>query len=63
MRLEGSNDFQTWTRLTPAVPAKTLEWQKWTVTAGDSYRYIRIANGQILNVAELRLFGEVVSPE
>lgn len=63
MRLEGSNDFQTWTRLTPTVPAKTLEWQKWTVTAGDSYRYIRIANGQILNVAELRLFGEVVSAE
>jgi hypothetical protein len=58
MRLEGSNDFQTWTRLTPAVPAKTLAWQRWAVP-GDStgYRYIRLVNGQILNVAELRLFG------
>jgi hypothetical protein len=59
MRLEGSNDMQTWTRLTPAVPAKTLEWQRWTVTAGDAYRYIRLVNGQILNVAELHLYGSV----
>ena len=60
MRLEGSNDLQTWTRLTPGVPAKTLEWQRWPVQAESGYRYIRIANGQILGVAELRLFGSVV---
>jgi hypothetical protein len=51
--------MQTWTRLTPAVPAKTLEWQRWTVTAGDAYRYLRLVNGQILNVAELHLYGSV----
>ncbi|GAA5200555.1 alginate lyase family protein [Microbacterium jejuense] len=59
MRLEGSNDLQGWTRLTPAVPGKTLEWQRWGVQAGTGYRYIRIANGQILGVAELRLFGSI----
>ena len=60
MRLEGSNDLKTWTRLTPGVPAKTLEWQRWPVQGQAEYRYIRIANGQILGVAELRLFGSVV---
>ena len=62
LRLEGSDDGQTWTRLTPATPGKTLAWQQWPVadTAADTeYRYVRIANGQILGVAELRLFGEV----
>lgn len=59
MRLEGSNDLQTWARLTPAAPAKTLDWQQWTVSGDTSYRYIRLVNGQILNVAELIVFGEV----
>jgi hypothetical protein len=57
MRLEGSNDFQTWTRLTPRVPAKTLDWQQWEVADHSAYRYVRLVNGQILNVAELRIFG------
>ncbi|GAA5205062.1 alginate lyase family protein [Microbacterium kyungheense] len=61
MRLEGSNDFQTWTRLTPAAPAKTLDWQRWTIADHTAYRYIRLVNGQILNVAELRLFGTVTA--
>lgn len=59
MRLEGSNDLQTWTRLTPAAPAKTLDWQQWAVEDDTSFRYIRLVNGQILNVAELIVFGEV----
>lgn len=59
MRLEGSNDLQTWTRLTPTAPAKTLDWQQWTVSDDTSFRYIRLVNGQILNVAELIVFGEV----
>jgi len=59
LRLEGSNDLQSWTRLTPAVPAKTLEWQRWGVQGDAAYRYVRIANGQILGVAELRLFGSI----
>ncbi|MGF6822075.1 hypothetical protein M2317_000979 [Microbacterium sp. ZKA21] len=60
MRLEGSNDLQTWTRLTPRAPAKTLDWQQWQVDADAPFRYVRIANGQILGVAELHLFGDVV---
>lgn len=59
MRLEGSNDLQAWTRLTPAAPAKTLDWQQWTVSDDTSFRYIRLVNGQILNVAELIVFGDV----
>jgi len=59
MRLEGSDDLQTWTRLTPAVPTKTLDWQQWSVQDPTAHRYVRIANGQILGVAELRLFGSV----
>ncbi|MGK3949560.1 carbohydrate-binding protein [Microbacterium sp. K2] len=59
MRLEGSSDLQTWTRLTPTAPAKTLDWQQWTVSDDASFRYIRLVNGQILNVAELIVFGEV----
>ncbi|KJQ52663.1 carbohydrate-binding protein [Microbacterium sp. SA39] len=61
MRLEGSNDLATWTRLTPQAPAKTLDWQAWTVQDDTAYRYIRLVNGQILNVAELILFGAVTT--
>lgn len=61
MRLEGSNDLQSWTRLTPAAPVKTLDWQQWTVTDDTAFRYIRLVNGQILNVAELVVFGEVAT--
>ncbi|WP_433585218.1 carbohydrate-binding protein [Microbacterium hydrocarbonoxydans] len=57
MRLEGSNDMATWTRLTPTAPAKTLAWQQWIVTDDTPFRYVRLVNGQILNVAELVLFG------
>ncbi|MFK4834550.1 alginate lyase family protein [Microbacterium sp. ZW T2_14] len=60
MRLEGSNDLVSWMRLTPAAPAKTLDWQRWAVAGDTAYRYIRIANGQILGVAELHLFGSAV---
>jgi chitodextrinase len=59
MRLEGSDDGQTWTRLTPRAPVKTLDWQQWPVENDAAFRYIRLLNGQILNVAELRLFGSV----
>nr|WP_201470696.1 carbohydrate-binding protein [Microbacterium hydrocarbonoxydans] len=61
MRLEGSNDLTTWTRLTPAVPAKTLDWQAWPVADDTAFRYVRLVNGQILNVAELILFGSVTT--
>lgn len=59
MRLEGSNDRENWTRLTPDVPQGTLDWQSWSIGSDDGYRYIRLINGQIMGVAELRLFGSV----
>ncbi|WP_277209357.1 hypothetical protein [Isoptericola croceus] len=59
LRLEGSHDRQSWNRLTPAQPAGTLDWQRWQVTDDTPYRYLRLVNGQIMGVAELRLFGEV----
>jgi hypothetical protein len=31
------------------------------VQGETAYRYLRIANGQILNVAELRLSGDVIA--
>lgn len=59
MRLEGSNDLTTWTRLTPTVPRGTLDWQPWQITDATAFRYVRLINGQIINIAELRLFGSV----
>lgn len=61
MRLEGSNDLTTWSRLTPSAPAKTLDWQAWSVTDDTAFRYVRLVNGQILNVAELIVFGTVTT--
>lgn len=61
MRLEGSDDMRTWTRLTPRAPEKTLEWQQWQMDDDTAFRYVRIVNGQILNVAELNLFGSVAT--
>ncbi|MDQ0615097.1 hypothetical protein QF046_002738 [Microbacterium sp. W4I4] len=61
MRLEGSDDMRTWTRLTARAPEKTLEWQQWQVDDDTAFRYVRIVNGQILNVAELNLFGSVAT--
>jgi hypothetical protein len=59
MRLEGSDDGHTWTRLTPAVPRGTHDWQQWSVTNSTPYRYVRLINGNIINVAELRIYGTV----
>ena len=57
MRLEGSDDLVTWTRLTPALPRGTLDWQVWPVSDSGSYRYVRLVNGNIIGVAELRAHG------
>ncbi|MEV7663315.1 discoidin domain-containing protein [Paenarthrobacter sp. NPDC089316] len=57
LRLEGSNDGQNWKRLTPAAPKSVLPWQPWTVNDNSQYRYVRLVNGDIMGVAELRLYG------
>jgi len=56
--LEGSNDLSSWTTLTEPT-FKTLSWQHLPSLADGSYRYLRIANGALIDVAELRLFGSV----
>ena len=59
LRLEGSADGITWTRLNPAPPRGTLDWQQWIVRDQGAYRYVRLVNGTIMGVAELRLYGAV----
>lgn len=57
-RLEGSNDLQTWVEL--AGPAAgTHAWQNLDSGSGESYRYLRLRNSDVLGVAELRLAGSV----
>ncbi|MGW0609239.1 discoidin domain-containing protein [Streptomyces sp. NPDC002788] len=56
--LEGSNDLVNWTRLTK--PSETThDWQNRSSLDDGSYRYLRIRNGTIISVAELRVYGEV----
>ncbi|MFC7619278.1 hypothetical protein [Microlunatus sp. GCM10028923] len=64
---EGSNDLKDWTRLTdPAF--KTLAWQNLPSLDDGAFRYLRVRNGPTtsipefryyLNIAELRVFGEL----
>ncbi|GAB3610946.1 hypothetical protein GCM10027414_30720 [Humibacter ginsengiterrae] len=59
LRIEGSNDLSTWTPVTSNAVG-TLSWQTWARpdgTAVTAYRYLRIANNNWINIAELRLFG------
>ena len=62
---EGSNDRQTWTRLTEPT-FKTLSWQNVPSLDDGAWRYLRVRNGHqvpeyryFLNIAELRIFGDV----
>ena len=64
LHLEGSNDQTTWTVLTNNAKP-TLDWQTWGLRPGVSptpYRYLKIANNNWINIAELRLFGTRVAP-
>jgi hypothetical protein len=61
LQLQGSNDLSTWTPITGNAVG-TLSWQTWaraTGTAVTGYRYLRIANNNWINIAELRLFGSI----
>ncbi|WP_335991584.1 putative Ig domain-containing protein [Glycomyces sp. MUSA5-2] len=56
--LEGSNDLDTWTRLTdPTV--KTLSWQGLDAEGAEGYRYLRVSNRALIDIAELRVFGSL----
>jgi hypothetical protein len=64
--LEGSNDLSSWTRLTDPT-SKTLAWQELPSLDSAShdsggYRYVRVSNGALIDIAELRLFGSVATP-
>ena len=64
LHLEGSNDLSTWTTITNNA-VSTLDWQTLALRPGatpTAYRYIKIANGDYVNIAELRLFGTRVAP-
>lgn len=60
--LQGSNDAATWTTISNAA-VSTADWQTLTVKNLQGFRYIRVYNGSSWfgNMAELRLFGNVVS--
>ena len=58
LHLEGSNDLTNWTQLTGNAQP-TLAWQTWSLLPGvtpTAYRYLKIANNDWINIAELRLF-------
>lgn len=59
LHLEGSNDLTTWTNVSNKAVG-TLAWQTLTTTPGQpasGFRYLKIANTDWINIAELRLFG------
>ncbi len=56
--LEGSNDLSSWTTLTDPT-FKTLSWQNLPSNDDGGFRYLRVANGALIDIAELRLFGAV----
>ncbi|WP_243065102.1 discoidin domain-containing protein [Humibacter sp. RRB41] len=61
LQVQGSNDLTTWTQVTSNAVG-TLGWQTWerrSGTAVTAYRYLRIANNNWINIAELRLFGSI----
>lgn len=60
LRFEGSNDLSAWTPLTSNVVA-TPDWQSLNGLDGGAFRFIRLTNRNIINIAEVRLFGEVVT--
>ncbi len=56
--IQGSNDLSTWTTLTGPTAAEH-DWQNLDSSGETGYRYLRVSNGNIIGVAELRLFGTV----
>jgi len=64
LHLEGSNDLSTWTTITNNGKG-TLDWQTLGLRSGympTAFRYIKIANTDWVNIAELRLFGVRTAP-
>ncbi|MCU1528078.1 MAG: coagulation factor 5/8 type domain protein [Frondihabitans sp.] len=61
LQIQGSNDLTTWTQVTNNAVG-TLAWQTLARPSGSAvtaYRYLKIANNNWINIAELRLFGSV----
>jgi len=53
---QGSNDLENWATLTDPT-FKTLSWQNLPSNSDGGYRYLRVSNGALIDIAELRLFG------
>jgi hypothetical protein len=60
--VQGSNDNTNWDTISGAA-GSTTDWQTLTISSTQPYRYIRIFNGNNWygNMAELRLYGNVIS--
>lgn len=61
LRFEGSADGTTWTPMTTTVTA-SADWQHLDSTNAGAFRYLRLTNGNIINIAETRVFGTVSGP-
>lgn len=61
LRFEGSADRETWVPLTTAVQASP-DWQRLSPVSSDAFRYVRLTNGNIINVAETRVLGTYTAP-
>lgn len=55
--LEGSNDLKNWTRLTHPTVAEH-DWQNLDSLDESGFRYLRVSNGNLIDIAELRVFGD-----
>jgi hypothetical protein len=55
--LEGSNDLKNWTRLTAPTMAEH-DWQNLDSLDESGFRYLRVSNGNRIDIAELRVFGD-----
>ncbi|GLY08498.1 putative Ig domain-containing protein [Actinoplanes sp. NBRC 101535] len=55
---QGSTDATTWTTLTGPA-SKTLSWQTLPSRTRTEFRYLRAANSTYINIAELRIHGDL----
>jgi hypothetical protein len=58
LRFEGSNDGNSWVPMTKTVTA-TQDWQRIDGLNAGSFRYLRLTNGNIINLAEVRVSGTI----
>ncbi|MFC3495684.1 Ig domain-containing protein [Glycomyces rhizosphaerae] len=55
---QGSDDLDHWTTIAEQ-PFKTMSWQNLDATDTGNYRYLRVSNSTYIDIAELRIFGDL----